>query len=141
MLNLFPDLLTYELLSPLLLRVALGFVFINLGYLELTKEEKRWERTFETLKLKPGRLWSKAFGLLEMAGGVLLIIGLYTQGAALFFAFTSLAEAYIERRTPAVLKRNLVFYIFLFIISISLLLTGAGSCLLGGFDCTIDLPL
>lgn len=126
MLNLFPDLLTYHLLSPFILRVVLGLLFINLGYLELTKEEKRWERTFETIGFKPPHVWSKLFGLLEIIAGALLLVGLFTQAAALFVALVSLAECYIENRTPVVLKRSLIFYVLIFTIALSLLFTGAG---------------
>jgi uncharacterized membrane protein YphA (DoxX/SURF4 family) len=126
MLNIFPDALTYHQLAPLLLRVILGLLFVNLGYLELAKEAKRWERTFEVLRMAPARFWSKALGIVEVLGGLLLIVGLYTQGAALVLALISLAEAYVEQRTPEVIKRGLVFYILLSVISVSLILTGAG---------------
>lgn len=126
MLNIFPELLTYQLVSPFILRVALGLLFLSLGYLELTKEERRWERVFEIIRFAPARFWAKTFGFVEIAGGVLLIVGLFTQVAALVFAVISLAECYIEYRAPVVLKRNIVFYGFIFVISLSLLLTGAG---------------
>src|SRR3989344_193515 len=134
MLNVFPELLTYQLLAPLILRVALGLLFLSLGYLELTKEQRRWERIFETIHFKPSRFWVKTFGLVEIVGGLLLIAGLLTQVAALVFTVISLAECYIEYRAPVVLKRNIVFYGLILVISLSLLFTGAGFW-------ALDLPL
>jgi len=134
MLNIFPDLLTYELLSPLILRVVLGILFISLGYLELTKEKERWLRVFEIIRFRPAKVWVKVFGVVELLGGALLILGLFTQAAALLFAVIGLAETYIEWRAPIVLKRNIVFYVLVTAISLSLLLTGSGAF-------SFDLPL
>lgn len=134
MLNIFPELLTYQLLSPFILRVVVGMLFISLGYLELTKEKERWLKVFELIRFRPARMWVKVFGAIEIAGGALLVIGLFTQGAALLFAIIGLAEAYIENRAPVVLKRNIVFYILITAISLSLLFTGAGFF-------AVDMPL
>lgn len=126
MLNVFPDLLTYGLFAPFILRVALGLLFINLGYLELTKEQNRWVRVFEVIRFRPAMFWVKAVGIIEIVGGLLLVLGLFTQATALLFAIISLAECYIEKRAPVVLNRNIIFYAFLFVISLSLLFSGAG---------------
>jgi len=126
MLAIFPDLLTYGLLGPLLIRLTLGLLFIDMGYFELTREQKRWRAVFETLRLKPVAMWSKGFGILQIVGGILLIAGMFTQVAALFFAIISLAEIFIEYREPAILKRNIVFYLLIFVMSLSLLFSGAG---------------
>lgn len=126
MLSLFPGLLTYQLVAPFVLRVALGLLFLNLGYLELTREQSRWRRVFETIRFKPIVFWAKAFGAIEIFGGALLIIGLFTQGAALLFCVISLAEFWIESREPVILKRSLFFYGLVFAISLSLLFSGAG---------------
>lgn len=134
MLNIFPDLLTYSLLGPFILRVSLGILFINLGYLELTREKERWLRVFETIRFSPARFWVRVFGVVEIAGGLLLVLGVLTQAAALLFTVISLAEMYIEYRAPVVLRRNIVFYGLIFVISASLLLTGAGAF-------AFDLPL
>jgi len=134
MLSIFPALLTYELLSPLILRVVLGILFISLGYLELTKERERWQQVFQILKLKPEKIWAKVFGVVELMGGILLVLGLFTQLAALLFVIIGFAECYVEYRAPVVLKRNIVFYVLITAISLSLLFTGAGFL-------AFDLPL
>jgi uncharacterized membrane protein YphA (DoxX/SURF4 family) len=76
----------------------------------------------------------KILGAIEIVGGIMLILGLYTQIAALVLGLLTLAEAYTEYKDPLILKRNFVFYTMLFAILLSLLLSGAGAF-------AIDLPL
>ena len=133
MLNPFPELLSYSLIAPLAIRLALGLIFINLGYLKLGKEKALWTKFFETTPL-PGGLTVQLFALIQIVGGVMLIAGLYTQIAALVFAVIVLLELFVEIREPALLQRGFVFYLLLFVTSLSLLLTGAGLF-------AIDLPL
>lgn len=134
MLNPFPELLTYSLLGPFVLRVVIGFIFIDLGVLKFKSEKERWLASFEALNLRPADLLLPLYALLQIAGGVLLVIGLWTQVAALAFVVFSGIELYIEWQAREVLKRDIVFYILIFVISLSLLLTGAGAY-------AIDIPL
>ncbi len=126
MLSLFPNLLTYEMFAPFLLRVVLGFVFITLGYLKLKKEKVRWNLLFEALRLKPSHLWTKIFGYIEIVGGGALIVGFSTQLVAILFACINLFELYIENKESTLLKRDLVFYLLLTTIAVSLVFTGPG---------------
>lgn len=134
MLNPFPDLLTYSLLAPFILRVVVGFIFINLGVLAFKSEKERWLISCSTLRIPKPEVAVKIFGAIEVISGIMLIIGFYTQVAALILAFLTFAEAYVEYKDPAILKRNFVFYIMLLAIVLSLLLSGAGAF-------AIDLPL
>lgn len=127
MLNPFPDLLNYGLLAPFLLRVVLGLVFLDLGFLKFRGEKARWIATFEALRLRPANVFVPIYGALQIAGGILLLVGLWTQIAALAFAIFTFCEFYIEWSEGDVLKRDITFYLFLFVISLSLLLTGAGA--------------
>jgi len=126
MLSVFPELLNYQLFAPLILRVVLGFILLNLGYAKFKLERERWEITFEALKLKPKSTFVSAFGLIEMVGGLALIVGFYTQIAALIFVILTFIELYIEQKEEVLLKRDAVFYLLLFAIALSLLFTGAG---------------
>jgi putative oxidoreductase len=119
MLNTFPALLDYSLLAPFILRVVAGIIFLDFGILSLKKE--------------PSKLL-KVAGIIEIVGGVLLILGLLTQVSALVLAILTFIEAYIEYRDPEILKMDFIFYILLLSITLSLLLSGAGSF-------AIDLPL
>jgi len=134
MLNPFPELLVYSFWAPFILRVVAGFVFINLGVFAFKNEKERWIASLSALKVPSPKVAVKIFGLIEIAGGVMLILGFYTQIAALVLAIVTFAEAYIEYKEPLILKRNFVFYILLLSILLSLLLSGAGAY-------AIDLPL
>lgn len=134
MLNPFPDLLTYSLLAPFILRVVAGFIFINLGVLAFKNEKERWLVSLSTLKIPDPKLTLKILGGIEIIAGIMLILGFYTQIAALLLALLTFAEVYVEYKDPTILKRNFVFYIMILSILLSLLLSGAGAF-------AIDLPL
>lgn len=134
MLNPFPELLVYSMLGPFILRVVIGLIFIDLGILKFRGEKKRWTSSFEALGLRPADTLVVSYGLLQVVGGIMLLVGIYTQIAALAFVLLTGAELYFEWKEETLLKRNIVFYILLFAISLSILLTGAGAF-------AIDLPL
>lgn len=133
MLNLFPGLLI-PMLGPVILRLAIGLIFIDLGLLKFRSEKSRWLSSFETLGIRPADLFVPVYALLQIMGGILLILGLWTQLAALAFVIFTGIELYVELQAKEILRRDMVFYLLLFIISLSLLLTGAGSY-------AIDIPL
>ena len=110
MLNVFPSLLIYSTVGPFVLRLVLGFIYLDLGILNLRKSS-----------------YLKLLGLVEIAGALLLFVGLYAQVAALIFIIISASGFYLEYKDDRLLKRDIVFYLLLLAISISLLLTGAGA--------------
>ena len=134
MLNSFPDLLTYSLIAPFLLRLIVGFVFIDLGVLLFKKESERWILSFKTLRIPHPEIAAKVLSVIQIAGGVMLILGFYTQVATLILGIISFIEVYLEYKDPSILKRNIVFYLLIFTILLSLLFSGAGAF-------AIDLPL
>ncbi|MEK7635105.1 MAG: DoxX family protein [Patescibacteria group bacterium] len=134
MLNSFPDLLDYARLAPLILRVVAGLIFIDLGILVFKNEKERWLASLSFLKIPKPQLALKIIGCLEIAGGIMLILGFYTQIAALVLALFTFIESYMEYKEPVFLKRNFVFYFILFAITLSLLFSGAGAF-------AVDLPL
>lgn len=134
MLNPFPELLMYSLLAPFILRVLVGLIFIDLGLLKFRGEKEGWANSFETLGLRPTELFLPLYALLQIVGGLLLLVGLWTQVAALAFIIFSGIELYIEWQAGEILKRDIVFYLLIFAISLSLLITGAGAY-------AIDIPL
>lgn len=127
MLNLFPSLLSYAMLGPFLLRLVLGLIFIDLGLLKFKGEKKRWLATFEAMRLRPADFFVPLYGFVQVTGGILLLIGLWTQGAALVFAILSFCELYVEWSSATLLKRDFTFYLLVFTISLSLVFTGAGA--------------
>lgn len=126
MLNTFPELLTFSLLAPLILRATIGFIILNLGYLKLTKEKVRWEASFEALGIRQKDLVLKIFALIEIIGGLALILGAYTQIAALVFVIIIFIELFIEQKEETLLVRDITFYLLMFAIALSLLFSGAG---------------
>lgn len=127
MLNPFPGLLVYATWGPFILRLVLGFVFLDLGLLKLKKENHRWISSFEALHLKPARTLVMIIGVLEIASAVMLFFGFYTQIAALIIAIISAFAFYIEWKDSSILKRDIIFYLLVMAIAVSLLLTGAGA--------------
>ena len=134
MLNTFPYLLLYSQFGPMILRIVLGLILVDLGFLKLRGERSDWIKAFEAIGLKPAKPLVSLYGLLEIIGGALLLVGLWTQPAALAFVIFSGIEFYLEYQEGSLLKRDLVFYLLIFAIALSLLFTGAGAF-------AIDLPL
>ena len=126
-LNTFPELLTFGILAPLILRVVLGFIAIDLGYLKIGKEKLRWQKLFELIHFHPGKYFVKALAYVEILGGLMLILGGYTQIVAIVFSVMFLCEAIIEYREETLEVRNLPFYVLMFAISLSLIFSGAGA--------------
>ncbi len=126
-LNVFPGLLTYSILSPLILRVVLGFVAIDLGYLKLGKEHLQWKELFDTIHFRPSHLFVKLLAWIEILGGIMLLIGAYTQVVAIVFSIAFFCESVIEYREESLEKRNFPFYVLLLTISLSLVFLGAGA--------------
>lgn len=133
-LNVFPELLSYSFLAPMILRIALGVITINLGFLALRTERERWNIFFKGFGITNTNILVTVFAWIEIIGGAALVLGLYTQVAALVFALINFVEMYAEHKDATLVKRNIVFYILLFVISLSLLFTGAGAY-------SLDLPL
>ena len=133
-LNTFPELLTYSVLSPFILRVVIGFIIINLGLLKLNKEKKDWQELFEAINFHPAKYFVKLLSFVEIIGGLMLIIGAYTQIVAMIFSIVFFCEAILEYRNDSLENRNLPFYILIFTISLSLVFSGAGAF-------AFDLPL
>lgn len=124
----------YSFLAPFILRLVIGIIFIDLGLLKFRSEKERWLASFETLGLRPADLFLPLYALLQVAGGALLLVGLWTQAAALAFVIFTGIELYVEWTAREILKRDIVFYVLIFAISLSLLLSGAGAY-------AIDIPL
>lgn len=126
-LNTFPELLNFSILSPFILRLVLGLIVLNLGVLKLSSEKKSWETLFETIHLNPAYYLVKILAFIEIIGGLMLVLGSYTQLTAMVFSIIFFCEAVLEYREESLEKRNLTFYILLFAIALSLIFTGAGA--------------
>lgn len=135
MLSLFPQLLDFEMFGPLLLRIGLAVIFIAHGYPKLFKKEVflGTVQFFEAVNIKPGKFWVLTVGVVEFCGGILLLVGLFTQLVALLLAINMLVAI-----LKVNLKKGLVggyeFELVLLCSALALLVLGPGVF-------SLDLPL
>ena len=133
MLNPFPHLLVYGFFAPTLLRVAvaLGFLLMSWRFFNTRKE---------TAKVRMPLIGAPGVGLVlfastvDLAIGLMLLVGWETQIAALLGAIVSLKHAWLAGRWPSWSPRSRSVYIFMAVICLALMLTGAGAL-------AMDLPL
>lgn len=133
MLNPFPSLLDFSLLAPLLLRIVGGLIMIGFGR-EHIYRESGWYSFFAMIGLRPAQFFIRVIGILEVVAGVMLIGGAGTQIAAIFSSIITAAAVFIEYQNETLLRRDLVFYLLLLSVYLSLIVTGAGVF-------ALDLPL
>ncbi len=107
MVNIFPDLLTFGLLAPFIIRIFLGVYFILWGWSIVRKTE-----------IGVSMFPKKIIGVVGIIAGMLVALGLFTQIGALVLSALSL---YFARH-----ESNRLLYILLFGMATSLLFSGAG---------------
>lgn len=134
MLSVFPNLFSYSLLIPFIFRLIIGFLFIWFGYTSLTKNRSAKITILSAVKLNAIPFWLFLSVAIEMISGILLVIGLYTQIVAIVVSVFLILALIIKRKNPAILVADQNTLTLLLVISLSLLLLGAGFW-------AIDLPL
>ena len=117
MLSLFPSLYQYELVAPFLIRIVLGGVFLHWAYREM--------------KTSSSGSTKKLLGIVEGIVGLLLIIGFWTQGAALLGLIDLFIRTFERMQKRAFLTDGVNYYLILLVLAISVLVWGAG---IFGFD-------
>lgn len=110
-LSLLPDLLTFSLIAPFLLRVTVGFLGILIGWSVYKKSESNINKTLS---------------LPYFITGLFLIIGMYTQAFAIVGIFVVLLNKYLGRKTEASSSEKNLVQILISVILLSLLFTGPG---------------
>lgn len=134
--SIFPQLFNYSELSPFILRIAVGVIFIAHGYPKLFKNFSGTAQFFESVGLKPSKYLAIIVGVSEFFGGIALILGFFTQIAALLIAFVMLVAMIYVKKIK--FKKGLVdgyeFDLILFAAALALLFLGPGAF-------AIDLPL
>ena len=116
MVSLFPDLFTFSLLAPFIIRVFLGLYFLLYAV-----------RLFRNSPgVTHGIQKGHALGVIAFLGAVSVLLGVFTQGGALAL---TLLSAYRAKKSE-----NKVVYALLFGMALSLLFSGAGFL-------AFDLPL
>ena len=120
MLSIFPTLLSFTRLAPFMIRLALGLVFVFWAY-------KSYKGTKSSSK-------SKTIGTVEGIAGILLVIGMWTQLAALYAVIDLLVRLFDRFKNKAFLTDGVNYYLLLLVMALTLLVTGAGFL-------AFDLPL
>lgn len=113
MLSIFPELLSWQLISPLIIRLTLASILIFWSYRSISKHKKQ-------------DAGQKALRLIESICGLLLFVGLWTQIAALIVAIDLLTKLYKKYKDKTLLTDGVNYYLILLVLAISLLFTGPG---------------
>ncbi len=114
MLSIFPSLLTYEGLAPFIIRIVLG---ITLAYFGYEKIKHRGESSGSN---------SLIYGVIEVVIAVFLIVGLFTQLAALLNVLILVIKIGFKIKEKAFLSDGINYYVLLLAMALSLVFTGAG---------------
>ena len=132
--NTFPYLLSWGLLSPFILRFVAGAHFFSFRYKGLTPEW--WDRFdfFDRNGLRPVALFATGTAIIDLAAGILLMMGFATQIVSIAFAIVCLTAIFVKNHGESFPPRNIHIYIILFFIFVSLIISGAGFY-------AMDLPL
>ncbi len=134
-LALFPTLFTYQVLGIFMIRAILGFTFLRLWYIGVKYHKEEQIESFQKIGLRPAKLFAALVSLVKFLGGALLLVGLWTQGAALATGSMMLIAAIIKFFKPEALPRHKFgFCLLLAFVSFALLFLGAGAF-------AFDLPL
>ncbi len=118
-LAVFPTLLSFGLIVPLLLRLTVGLFVLNLG-------AQRWKKPYQLS------------ALLYVISGLMLVLGYYTQVVAIVAIAILKLDFYLDfwknRKTNPIPKNSFILYWIVGIILLSLIVTGPGLF-------SLDLPL
>lgn len=122
MFSIFPDALAFQGFAPLIIRLVLGGTLAYFGYLKIKGVGKSSGSN------------SKVYGITEVAIAFCIIIGLFTQLAALLNVLILIIKLGHKMQEKAFLSNGVNYYILLLAMALSLVFTG------GGFF-AFDLPL
>jgi uncharacterized membrane protein YphA (DoxX/SURF4 family) len=112
MLSLFPTLLSYQEFSPFLIRLTLGVILMYWGYKGLRD---------------PAQSSTKKIGdVVEGLVGIALVIGLWTQLAALITGIGFIVCIVGKIRSRAFFSDGVNYIFILLVLAISLMITGPG---------------
>ncbi len=132
--SVFENALNYWFVAVSVLRIVIGIITIILAKRALGKERFENTQIFTSLGLVPGKFFSFVFGFIMLICGVLLIIGLFTQVAALAITILSLALVLLRLTGRVLSKESNLFFVMLATVCFSLIYFGAGAI-------ALDLPL
>jgi len=133
MLSVFPDLFTYGLVAPFILRISIGAFFVLLGIRRLKNDAPAWDILWTDIKIGSLPL-GPIFAKVQILIGIFLFIGLYTQVVALLAIVFIWGEAFRKNKRVHLSFQELWMTLLLSAICVSFLFLGAGFL-------AFDLPL
>ena len=113
-LSIFPVLLSYQQLSPFIIRVVLGITLAYFGYHKILGGSQSSGSN------------SKTYGAIEIIIALFLIVGFWTQLAALLNAIILIIKLGFKIKEKKFLTDGINYYVLLLTMAISLIFTGAG---------------
>jgi len=121
MLTIFPQLLDYAFPATAVLRFVIGIIFIIEG-------KRNFQKSAVSSAPVPQKKVAirKAHAIIEVVGGSLVFIGLFTQIVCIVLSLSLLVRMYAEYKTKQEDKRVCSFYVLLFFTTVSLLFFGPG---------------
>ncbi|HTK33524.1 MAG TPA: DoxX family protein [Candidatus Paceibacterota bacterium] len=114
MLSLFPSLLAYEQVGPLIIRLVLGITLLYFGYEKLIKKGTSSGSN------------AKGYGAVEVIIAIFLIIGLFTQLAALLNAIILIIKLSFKARDRKLLNDGINYYVLLLAMAVAIIFMGPG---------------
>jgi putative oxidoreductase len=133
MLSLLPQLFEFEIYGPFVLRIALAVVFIYHGYPKLFGGREGISQWFDSIGIKPALFWTILVGIVEVGGGIFLLLGFMTQLVALLLAIDMMVAIW-KVKFKMGFSNGWEFDFILLVVALSLLVIGPGAF-------SIDLPL
>ena len=114
MLSFFPSLLSYGQVAPFLIRLMVGGALLYFGYRKIAD---RGDSSGSN---------SPTYGALEIVIGLFLVIGLFTQLAALLNAVILVIKLGFKAKQGKLLTDGINYYILLLVMAVSLIFSGPG---------------
>jgi uncharacterized membrane protein YphA (DoxX/SURF4 family) len=120
----FPQLLTYGIFAPTLLRIAVAILFAWLAYKHYQRREQIGNTNFPIFGKGVWIAWLAV--IVEAATAAALFFGYYTQYAAIVGILMSLKNAVWAGKYPSFFMLSRSSALLVLVICLSLLVTGAG---------------
>ncbi len=125
MLNTFPQLLVFGFFAPTLLRLVAAGIFLYTAHYHFKHREQITHTRFPIVGARAWVAWVAL--LVEALVGLGLLVGYYTQIAALVGAIIALKQLVWHSRYPGFFFFSRSTSLLLLVVMLSLLLTGAGA--------------
>jgi uncharacterized membrane protein YphA (DoxX/SURF4 family) len=132
MLNQFPQLLAYSFFAPLIIRVGVGCALLYMAYTHAKHREAIAQIDFPLVG-KSRSIVAISCAFFVLVGGM-FIFGWHTQIAAVLAIVVCIKSLIVARRYPELVPYQRATLLLLIVMSVSLLLSGAGAR-------AFDLPL